>query len=1003
MAAAVRTLCGAILFAALAAEARSSPVARGAEDFGRLALSGAFEASTDRDGSRRFELRGAGMSTSIQDGGIVHRLTTATGCAEQGEVAERYPGGVVRPVADAGRVVRVSRFVGPDPAAWRSSTGFEAIDLGEVWQGIRVVVESRARGHERTFVVSPGARPERIRMAFDGADSLDLRPDGTVAIDKCGQSLRLSAPVAWQVVEGRRVEVDVSHRVSGRQVSFRVGRYDTRYALWIDPILVGTYFSSATGSAEIMDLKVGPDGSFYVLYAMPNGPPAFDRTPTLSMHGGEPTTIARVSADLTRVLALAQIGSLETYDPHNGTHEVFHASKLLVANASLYVGGTCLSATFPTPGGAQTEPYRNARGFYFYDGCIARLSLGLDALLSGSYLSGGNEDRVRALAAGPDGSIYVGGHTNSADLPSVEGSAAPVPLGVFTTGFVTRFSADLGRIDRSAYTGGFGDTSVDLLAIDAAGRVFAAGTTTALTDATAAGGAQPHSGSPPHRGGMPGADTPDAYVTRFEPTLTGAARSTFIGGTLEDTAAALALAPDGSVYVAGNSLSESLPSTEGSVQPFASKFLRHAFVSRLSNDLSRFIRNTHLGALRGFGASDLVIEPEGTLLVAGAGAFHEDFPPLPPAASEYDLPADNLVRLSADLAGFVKVAEVGLAYAPRIALDNRGAVFIYGELRRDAMVPQTTGTVGPVNLGPPAASSSSSFVVRATLDLEGMGGPGGPIGEVLPGTNVYFGAVKGGAWSPTAYVEVHNAGNAPLVVSSIYVEPVDPTFASAEVSGGTCVVGALLPPGAMCTIGLRILANSKLAPGRVVICHTGALDCTHLRSRLAGLLPSPYALRPTAIEYYHAAYDHYFVTADPAEIAALDDGTFPGWRRTGGGFQASVDDLGAPPLVAPVCRYYIPMETTSSHFYSADAVECALLPSLYPWFVLESTSAMHVFLPADDGTCLLGVPVFRFWNARHDTNHRLTTDPAVRDHMLRRGWVAEGVPPSQAAMCVWPH
>jgi len=40
----------------------------------------------------------------------------------------------------------------------------------------------------------------------------------------------------------------------------------------------------------------------------------------------------------------------------------------------------------------------------------------------------------------------------------------------------------------------------------------------------------------------------------------------------------------------------------------------------------------------------------------------------------------------------------------------------------------------------------------------------------------------------------------------------------------------------------------------------------------------------TAIEFYHAAFDHYFITSLPAEIAALDAGTFTGWSRTGRGF-----------------------------------------------------------------------------------------------------------------------
>jgi hypothetical protein len=41
-----------------------------------------------------------------------------------------------------------------------------------------------------------------------------------------------------------------------------------------------------------------------------------------------------------------------------------------------------------------------------------------------------------------------------------------------------------------------------------------------------------------------------------------------------------------------------------------------------------------------------------------------------------------------------------------------------------------------------------------------------------------------------------------------------------------------------------------------------------------------------AIEYYDAALDHYFITANAAQIDALDSGRFPGWQRTGMNFNA---------------------------------------------------------------------------------------------------------------------
>ena len=44
------------------------------------------------------------------------------------------------------------------------------------------------------------------------------------------------------------------------------------------------------------------------------------------------------------------------------------------------------------------------------------------------------------------------------------------------------------------------------------------------------------------------------------------------------------------------------------------------------------------------------------------------------------------------------------------------------------------------------------------------------------------------------------------------------------------------------------------------------------------------AASPVAIEFYRAAADHYFISADPAEILKLDTGVQPGWTRTGQAF-----------------------------------------------------------------------------------------------------------------------
>lgn len=75
-----------------------------------------------------------------------------------------------------------------------------------------------------------------------------------------------------------------------------------------------------------------------------------------------------------------------------------------------------------------------------------------------------------------------------------------------------------------------------------------------------------------------------------------------------------------------------------------------------------------------------------------------------------------------------------------------------------------------------------------------------------------------------------------------------------------------------------------------------------------------------AVVYYHAAFNHYFVSADLDEIAGLDAGVFQGWARIGESFRvAEGDDAGN----LPVCRFFgVGFAPLSSHFYTPYPAEC---------------------------------------------------------------------------------
>jgi hypothetical protein len=174
-------------------------------------------------------------------------------------------------------------------------------------------------------------------------------------------------------------------------------------------------------------------------------------------------------------------------------------------------------------------------------------------------------------------------------------------------------------------------------------------------------------------------------------------------------------------------------------------------------------------------------------------------------------------------------------------------------------------------------------------------------------------------------------------------------------------------------------------------------------------LPTGSPTPPTTVavvEFYNAHLDHYFMTANADEMAKLDNGTFQGWARTGQTFSAY--GLGSSGRTGrhPVCREYgNPLYGLDSHFYSASPDECfASLTTTNGAWLLEASEVFEMDLPDPvTGACPAGgVPVYRIWNQRKDSNHRYTTSIAIRDQMVAKGGIAEGYGPNAVALCGLP-
>lgn len=149
------------------------------------------------------------------------------------------------------------------------------------------------------------------------------------------------------------------------------------------------------------------------------------------------------------------------------------------------------------------------------------------------------------------------------------------------------------------------------------------------------------------------------------------------------------------------------------------------------------------------------------------------------------------------------------------------------------------------------------------------------------------------------------------------------------------------------------------------------------------------------VEFYNINLRHYFVTAVQAEAMAIDSGSAgAGWVRTGFSYDVYTSPVNHGGIATvPVCRFYgTPGKGPNSHFYTADATECAAVKQDPGWFY--EGIAYHIQPPVNGG-CPAGTqPIYRTYNnraAQNDSNHRFITNSNTFDQMAANDWVPEGI------------
>ena len=296
-----------------------------------------------------------------------------------------------------------------------------------------------------------------------------------------------------------------------------------------------------------------------------------------------------------------------------------------VPQYSVFVAGYTDSKFFPMSAGG-AEPISNV-GVYDDntnttrgDGFAAAFSADLKTLNQSTFLGGSELDSAFAIAVPPPGGfVYVagytdsGGTTNANGFPDVLGGAQPENGGGPNNndGFVALLTSDLTGFLGATYLGGNGLDTIYAMAVLTSdtgnSQVYVAGYTNS-TDFPGTPSSPLYPGQGSAQGSYSGVNCSgisclqdDAFVTVLNSSLTAIENSTYLGGTGDDVAYALAVLPN-HVYVAGRTTSGKtgttpFPNTYGGLQAtyMGGSGIGDAFLAEISPDLTTFRQATYLG------------------------------------------------------------------------------------------------------------------------------------------------------------------------------------------------------------------------------------------------------------------------------------------------------------------------------------------------------------------------------------------------------------------------
>ena len=543
-------------------------------------------------------------------------------------------------------------FLGNDSTKWTHDVhAYAKVEYQHFYTDIHLLWESEKNAMKYSFFVEPGANPNEIRWSYSGEFTSVRIRDGRLILKTAIGEIIEQRPIAYQLIDGKKIPVSCSFQVQEGIYSYALGKYDDEFPMVIDPVLVFATYNGSVSDNFGMTATYGNDGSAYSAgmvygnnFPIPNAN-SFDISPNFTSIAGSygitDVFVTKYNPTGTNMLWSAFLGG---GDMTQGT-ETAH-SLICDSLNNIYVFGATSSTNFPTTAGAFQATHGGGsfganflyNGVYFSnqgtDIYISKISSNGQNLLASTYVGGSDNDGVNYRSTAlPYNSVsaydslttnygdqfrgeimldslnnvYIASCTRSTNFPTLNAFQAVKSAG--QDGVIFKLNASFSNLQFSSFYGGNNSDACYSVKLDTLGAIVFAGGTCS-TNLTGTSGA--------FQSSFQGGKT-DGFVVKLVPSGTSIQKASYVGASNYDQVFFVEIDRLNQIFLLGQSVGGTFPvnnapySNPGSSQ----------FILKLNPNLTTNLASTVIGN----GSPSINISPAaflvdicGNMYVSGWGA-----------------------------------------------------------------------------------------------------------------------------------------------------------------------------------------------------------------------------------------------------------------------------------------------------------------------------------------------------------------------------------------------